>query len=182
MKEMRLAIGGLLLPETPGWKFSLREHDPAIFGRPSGGPGLLQILHVPQETISQPVTHEFCILVASMVLKTDAHPSGRVMMESVCGPYGAATFVRTIQSGRWRGEQEVVRMWYCRRPPGLIYGLYFCRKSIAHGRAYERAMATCARIMANVLFDRPAWADENDPLTQVLSKNFERVENQNEPG
>jgi hypothetical protein len=180
MKEPRLAIGGLLLPEAAGWAFS--ERDGEVVGRPPrGAPGLLQVLHVPQETMPQPVTHAFCMSVMRMVLMTAGQPSDREMKESVCGPYGAATFVRTIRSGRWRGEDELIRAWYCRRPPGMIYGIYTCRKSVARGPAYERTRAACARIMAGVLFDRVDWGDADDPLTQVLLKDFDRVENEGEP-
>ena len=63
----------------------------------------------------------------------------------------------------------------------MIYGLYICRKSLAHGVAYERASAACARIMSGVLFDRVGWGDADDPLTQVLLNNFDRVENEGEP-
>jgi len=178
MKERRLAIGGLLLPEVRGWVFS--ERDGAIVGRPPRGPGLLRVLYVPQETMQQPVTHEFCVTVMRMVLNA-GHPTDHEMKESVCGPYGSATFVRAIRRGRWRGEDELIRAWYCRRPPGMIYGLYTCRKSMAHGIAYEQASAACARIMSGVLFDRVGWGDSDDPLTQVLLNNFERVEDESEP-
>ena len=106
MKEPRLAIGGLLLPEVAGWAFS--ERDDAIIGRPARGPGALRILHVPQETMAQPVTHEFCMSVIGMVLMTACPPTDREMKESVTGPYGAATFVRPIRRGRWRGEDELL--------------------------------------------------------------------------
>jgi hypothetical protein len=178
MKEPRLAIGGLLLPEVQGWVFS--ERGEMIVGQPPAGPGVLQILYVPQETIPQPVTHDYCMSVMRMVLMTTSRPSDREMKESVCGPYGAATFVRKIRSGRWRGENELIRAWYCRRPPGVIYGLYICRKSLAHGPSYEYTRAACARIMSDVLFDRVAWGDAEDPLTQVLLHDFERVENEDD--
>ena len=179
MKQPRLAIGGLLLPEVPQWTFSQRDDE--IIGRPSGGPGVLQILHVPQETMPQPVTHEYCMSVMRMVLLTAGPPTDREMKESVCGPYGTATFVRPIRSGRWRGEDELIRAWYCRRPPGMIYGLYICRKSLTHGPAYRQASAACARIMSGVLFDRVGWGDADDPLTQVLLTHFDRLENEGEP-
>jgi hypothetical protein len=180
MKEPRLAIGGLLLPEVPEWTFS--ERDGEVIGRPPPeGPGLLQILYVPQEELPQPVTHEFCMSVIRLVLKTASPPTDREMKESVCGPYGAATFVRRIPRGRRRGEDELIRAWYCRRLPGLIYGVYTCRESLAHGPVYERTRAACARIMSGVLFDRVGWGDADDPLTQVLLNNFYRVENDGEP-
>jgi hypothetical protein len=96
------------------------------------------------------------------------------MMESVCGPYGAATFLRAGERGG--GEDEVIRAWYCRRPPGLIYGIYICSQSAASGPAYEIASRQCSRIMADVLFDRVAWGAGDEPLTRVLEENFERLE------
>jgi hypothetical protein len=179
MKEPRLAIGGLLLPEVAGWVFS--ERDDAIVGRPARGPGVLRILHVPQETMSQPVTHEFCMSVMRMVLMTAGQPTDRQMKESVTGPYGAATFVRPIRRGRWRGEDELIRAWYCRRLPGMIYGIYACRRSLAHGDAYEQASAACAVIMSKVLFDRVGWGAADDPLAQVQLNMFNRVEHEGEP-
>ena len=180
MKEPRLAIGGLLLPEVAGWTFS--EVDDAIVARPARGPGVLRILHVPQETMAQPVTHEFCMSVIGMVLMTAGQPSDREMKESVTGPYGAATFVRPIRRGRWRGEEELIRAWYCRRLPGMIYGLYACRRSLAHGVAYEQASAACADIMSKVLFDRVGWGAADDPLAQVQLNMFNRVEHEGEAG
>lgn len=182
MKEPLLAIGGLLLPEVYGWRFSQRDGE--IVGRPpAGGPGVLQILYVPQEDVPQPVTHAYCMSVMRMVLGAADRGTDCQMKESVCGPYGTATFVRPIRRGRWRGrEDEVIRAWYCRRLPGLIYGLYICRRSLARGAAYERTVAACARIMSGVLFDRVGWGDAEDPLTQVLLKNFERVENDDDEG
>jgi hypothetical protein len=180
MKEPRVAIGGLLLPEVPGWEFS--ERDGAIVGRPPRGPGVLQILYVPQETMPQPVTHEYCMSVMSMVLMTAGQPTDCERKESVCGPYGAATFVRPIRRGRWRGEDELIRAWYCRRLPGMIYGLYTCRKSLAHGPAYEQVRAASAHIMSKVLFDRVGWGTPEDPLAQMQLNIFDRVENEGEPG
>lgn len=184
MKEPRLAIGGLLLPEVFGWTFF--ERDGAVVGRPTeGAAGALQILYVPQETMPQPVTHEFCMSVMRMALMGAGEPTDWRMKESVCGPFGEATFVRRGRRGSGEGEDddELIRAWYCRRPPGVIYGVYICRESLAHGPAYERAVKGCARIMSGVLFDRVGWgADADDPLTQVLLENFERVEEDGDDG
>src|SRR5438309_10718259 len=125
MKERHLAIGGLLLPEVAGWAFA--ERDGVILGRRPEGPGRLQILHVAQNTLPQPVTHDFCLSVLRLLVEVAGEPTDRQMMESVCGPYGAATFIRAAERGvRGRGEDEVIRGWYCRRPPGLIYGIFTC--------------------------------------------------------
>src|SRR5215203_3043944 len=81
MKEPRLAIGGLLLPEVPGWRFA--ERDDEVVGRPPGGLGTMRILHVPQEVMSQPVTHDFCMWVIRAVFKIAANPAtDREMKES----------------------------------------------------------------------------------------------------
>ena len=61
------------MPEVAGWAFS--ERDDAIVARPARGPGVLRILHVPQETMAQPVTHAFCMSVIGMVLMTAGQPS-----------------------------------------------------------------------------------------------------------
>jgi hypothetical protein len=164
MKNRRMAIGGLLLPEDPAWDLS--ESDGEIVGRRGDDPGRLRIMHVAQNTLPQPVTHDFCLTVLRILAKTEEEPTDRQMMESVCGPYGAATFLR----GR-----EVVRAWYCRRPPGLIVGMYTCPAALARGPAYQFVSGQCAHMMAEVLFDRPSW-DATDPLTQVLMPNFERLE------
>ena len=63
----------------------------------------------------------------------------------------------------------------------MIYGLYACRRSLAHGVAYERASAACARIMSEVLFDRVGWGSADDPLAQVQLNIFDRVEHEGEP-
>jgi len=178
MKQSHLAIGGLLLPEARGWKFS--ERDGEIVGRPAVGPGVFRLLHVPQEIMPQPVTHEYCMAVMRMVLRV-GQPTDHHMKESVCGPYGSATFVRPIQRGPGRGKDEVIRAWYCRRLPGMIYGLYICPKAVAHGPAYEQTRAACARMMSGVFFDRVGWGHADDPLTQVLLNSFDRVENEGEP-
>jgi hypothetical protein len=117
-----------------------------------------------------------------MVLMTAGEPTDREMKESVCGPYGAATFVRAIRRGRWRGEDELIRAWYCRRLPGIIYGIYTCRKSIAHGPEYEMTRAACARIMSEALFDRVGWGDADDPLAQAQLNMFDREEHEGDPG
>jgi hypothetical protein len=193
MKEPRIAIGGLLLPEVLGWTFSERESE--IVGKPpvrhlaaggqreKQGTGVLQIFHVPQHVMPQPVTHEYCMSVMQMVLRSAGEPTNREMKESVCGPFGAATFARAGGGGGRGGEAEVIRGWYCRRPPGMIYGLYSCRKSLAHGAAYHQTVAECAYIMSHVLFDRVDWgaAGADDPLTQVLLDNFARIEGGQKP-
>src|SRR5687767_10715874 len=92
MKKCHIAIGGLLLPDQGGWEFS--EHRGTIIGRRNDSPGLLEILHVSQDTLPQPVTHEFCLKVLRFMIKAEAEPTDRRMMESICGPYGAATFIR----------------------------------------------------------------------------------------
>jgi hypothetical protein len=172
MKKRRIAIGGLLLPQDSGWEFS--EKDSVITGR-RDGPGKLQILFTAQNVLPQPVTHDFCLQVMRFLVEVDAEPTDCQAMESVCGPYGAATFTRTRS-----GTEELVRAWYCRRPPGLIYGIYSCPLAAAHSPAYELATRQCAHIMAEVLFDRISWgaSAEDDPLTKVLLENFERLENQ----
>lgn len=178
MKKRYIAIAGLLLPEVIGWEFA--ERDGVIVGR-GEGPGRLQILHASQEALPQPVTHDFCLSVLRSLLGTTSDPTDRQLHESICGPYGAATFIRAIEGensagDRERGENEVVRAWYCRRPTGLIYGIHTCRQSSARGPAYEMVSRQCARIMADVLYDRVAWGAADDPLTRVLQDEFERLE------
>ena len=189
MIQRHIAIGGLLLPQIGAWEFS--ELAGMITGRRDGAPGFLQILHVTQDTLPQPVTHDFCLSVLMFMIKPDGEPVDRVMMESVCGPYGAATFVRGARprngapphagAGARPGEGgDVLRAWYCRRPPGLIYAVYSCPAELARGPAYEHAKVQCARIMSEVLFDRIGWGAtaEDDPLTKVLHDNFDRIEHE----
>ena len=171
MKKRYLAIGGLLLPEDPAWKFMMQEG--VIVGKRKDDPGIFQILHASQDTLPQPVTHEFCLQVLRVMLKGEEEPTERQMGESICGPYGAATFKR---------EREVMRGWYCRRPPGLIYGVYACPATVAKGPGYTFITARCALIMAEVLFDRASWGFEDDPLTKVLLENFERLEHERPEG
>ena len=171
MKERRIAIGGLLLPEIGSWEFN--ESEGMIIGRRDNSPGWLEIIHASQDTLPQPVTHEFCLTVLRMMIKVDEEPTDRQMYESVCGPYGAATFIRASDK-----EPEVLRTWYSRRPPGLIYGIFTCPQQLAQGAAYEMASRQCARIMGDVLFDRVSWGADDDPLTQVLLANFVRLENE----
>ena len=166
MHKRVFAIGGLLLPADSAWKFV--EVDGVIVGRRRNAPGMLQILHTSQDNLPQPLTHDFCLRVLQIMLKLEAEPTDRQMRESVCGPYGAATFLK---------ESDVCRAWYCRRPPGLIYGVYICPTAAAHGTGYSLMSADCAHIMAEVLFDRIAWGSVEDPLTEVLINNFDRLEN-----
>jgi len=172
MKQRHIAIAGLLLPEVGAWEFS--ELAGVITGRRNDSPGVLQILHALQDTVPQPVTHDFCLSVLRFMLKVEGEPTDRQLMESVCGPYGAATFLRGGERG------EVLRAWYCRRLPGVIYGVYSCPAESAHGPAYELVCRQCARIMSEVLFDRVSWGASagEDPLTKVLLTNFERLENE----
>lgn len=167
MPKRRIAIGGLSLPANAAWEFT--ESDGAIVGRRMNDPGVFRIIHANQEELPQPVTHEFCLAVLRVLLKIDEEPADRQMMESVCGPYGAATFV---------GQRLVTRAWYCRRLPGLIYGVYGCPTESARGEHYRFVLGQCAHMMAEVIYDRVAWGatGSEDPLTQILLDNFERME------
>lgn len=172
MKEPRVAIGGLLLPDVPGWDFTAR--DGIVHGTPAEGPGHLQILQMQQNNLPQPVTHEFCLLVLRLLLKTGSDPTDRVLKESVCGPYGTATFVRAAKRGEWDGEDEVIRTWYCRRPSGILFGVFNCKRSAMHEPACERESKQCDWIMEEALFDRVGWGLVDDPLTQVIKDHFDR--------
>ncbi len=170
MKEPLTAIGGLLLPGDENWQFTVQ--DGVITARRRNSPGVLRIRSIEQNTLPQPLDHEACLVATRWLLNLpDVEPTDRQMLQSICGPYG---------SFRLPAGPDLLRVWYLRRPAGLIVGVYSCPAAVANQQAAAFMAGQAAYIMTRAMFDRPSWgADE--PLTQMIQESFERLENQTQP-
>ena len=91
---------------------------------------------------------------------------GTQMMDSVCGPFGSARFVRRDEKGR--ETDDLVRIWYCNRPAGLIVGIYACSLATSRTRLHGLIASECAHMIGSAIFNRPSWGGE-DELTKVLT-------------
>ena len=159
----RTSIGGMLLESVEGWSFSVR--DGAVAGRRRREPGLLRIMSVAPNLLPQPLSHERCFeLIEERVGAAEGTVSDRRMMQSVTGPFGSA---------RYRRGKDVICVWYCNRPAGLIIGAYACPADLAKTPEYNLARAQCARMIATAVFDRPSWGGE-DELTKCLIDQLEK--------
>jgi len=158
MNVPRIAVGGLMLGHDERWTFIV-EADGFIVGRRFGVDGSLRIRHAASNTLSGPLTHEYCLETARRMLNVPNDPiDGLDAVETPTGPYGAATFV---------GAADVRRVWYCKRAPGLIVGVHTYPAELSRSREYNRIRGECRRIMSRAIFDRPSWGGD-DPLTRIL--------------
>src|SRR5688572_12251972 len=157
--NVRRVAGGVVLPEhNARWTFVVQGGG-VIVGRREDAEGVLCIRHAASNTLSGPLTHEYCLETARRMLNVPDGPiDGLDALESPTGPYGAATFV---------GAADVRRVWYCSRAPGLIVGVHICPNELARAPVYNLIRGECRRIMAGAVFDRPSWGGD-DPLTRVL--------------
>src|SRR5678810_1163989 len=106
----RTAVGGLMLESFAGWNYDVQQN--IIMAQRDKYPGSACITHIIQNQLDQPLTHERCLnLVAGMGHVSASEGTDVQMHDSICGPYGAATFEK---------GPDVLRAWYCNRPPGLI--------------------------------------------------------------
>jgi hypothetical protein len=162
----RIAVGGLMLEQVEKWSFDF--HGGIIIGRRDGDDvGLLCIRHIARNLLPGPLTHEHCLEAARQMLNVPDDPVANLdALETVCGPYGAATFV---------GATDARRVWYCNRPPGMIVGVYSCPAQFAGDAVCSMIRGECRRIMASAVFDRPSWGGD-DPLTRVLIDGLEGAE------
>lgn len=159
----RTPIGGLLLQDVEEWAFHVQP-DGAIAGRRRGDSGVLRIVTTPPDVLQQPVTHEQCLAIARTLADVpDAVAFGRQMMESVSGPFGSARFRRRADDG----SEDLVRIWYCNRPSGLITGIYACSLEESRGPLHGFIGSQCAHMIGSAIFNRPAWGAD-DELTLVL--------------
>src|SRR5688572_3540184 len=134
----RTPIGGLLLEDVEGWTFHVQP-DGAIAGRFRDDSGILRIFVIPANRLQNPVTHEQCLTIAQQLAEiANERAAGRQMMQSISGPFGSARFER---------GDDLVRIWYCNRAPGLVIGIYAC--SLESSRTY--ANRNIARQCANTI-------------------------------
>lgn len=167
----RTPIGGLLLEDIEEWSFHVQP-DGGIAGQRRGDDGVLRIFVTPAEQLKPPVSHEQCLAIARTSADVaDAAAFGRQMMDSVSGPFGSARFLRR----RDDGSNDLVRIWYCNRPPGLIMGIYACSFEASRGPWYGLIGAQCAHMIGSAVFNRPAWGGD-DELTRVLLTNLKDEE------
>ena len=163
----RTPIGGLLLEDIDDWAFHVQP-DGAIAAKRRDDSGVLRILVTPSERLQQPVTHEQCLAIARTSADVpNAAAFGRQMLQSLTGPFGSARFLRRADDG----SDDLVRIWYCNRPPGLIMGIYACSHDASRKPWYGRIAAQCAHMIGSAVFNRPAWGGD-DELTKVLIKHF----------
>ena len=158
MKVARIAVGGLMLEQKDRWAFSV-EQGIIVGRRQDDDVGLLCLRHCERNTLPEPLTHERCLTAARLMLNVaDGPVSDLKAQQSLCGPYGAATFITA---------DDVSRIWYCNRPPGLIVGVYRCPTEFAGDALHALIQRQCAELVAKAIFDRPSWGGD-DPLTRVL--------------
>ena len=165
MKVVRIAVGGLMLEQNDKWNFDVQVD--RIVGRRYNDTGVLCIRHVERNTLPGPLSHDYCLETARRMLNVPDGPVADVdALATPCGPYGAATFT---------SADDVRRVWYCNRPPGLIVGVYTCPLTLARDSLYTFIRRECAHFVATAVFDRPSWGGD-DPLTRVLIDGLEELE------
>jgi hypothetical protein len=158
----RTPIGGLLLENVEGWTFHVQP-DGTVAGRYGDDSGLLRIFIIPPNHLDNPVTHEQCLAFAQRLADvSEKRASSRQMMQSISGPFGSAYFERA---------DELVRIWYCNRAPGLVIGIYTCSIEASRTSGNRRIARQCAHTIGSAIFDRPSWGGD-DELTRFLQANL----------
>lgn len=153
----RLPVGGLLLEAAEGWSFSVRGG--VIAGKRGKQPGVLRIVTIAPNQVPNPVTHEVCLQLAAerfhirIDKPTDVH-----MFETVTGPVGSACYGTA---------KDLVCVWYCTRPAGLILGALACPAALAKLPDFRLTRAQCSRMIGSAVFNRAEWGGD-DPLTQIV--------------
>ena len=161
----RTPIGGLLLESLEDWAFHVGT-DGVVAAQRSGDSGLLRIFSTQPNELRQPVTHEQCLSIARARADLgDTRAFATQMMQAVCGPFGSARFRRRDERGR--ETDDLVRIWYCNRPSGLIIGVYTCSLESARTSRHGFIASQCAHMIGSAIFDRPSWGGD-DELTKVL--------------
>jgi hypothetical protein len=155
----RTSIGGLLLQPVEGWTFSTTA-DGGVAGIHDWDPGILRIKSIPPDRLPQPVTHDDCLRLASELagVAQDAELQERTVKQSVTGPYGGAKYHR---------GKDLVCVWYCYRPAGLVFGTYGCPLELSHSADNRTIRTQCAQMILSAVFDRPAWGAD-DEMTRVM--------------
>ena len=167
MKTARFAVGGLMLETNERWTFDVQLG--VIVGRRHNDSGVLCIRHIERNLLPGALHHADCLETARQMLSVPDGPVADVdALATPCGPYGAATFA---------GTDDIRRVWYCNRPPGMIVGVYTCPLQLARDDLYRFIRGECAHFLATAVFDRPSWGGD-DPLTRVLIDGLEGLERQ----
>jgi hypothetical protein len=170
---LRTPIGGLLLNVVEDWAFHVQS-DGAIAAKHREHSGILRMFVTPSERLQQPVTHGQCLEIARTLADVShAAPLDHQLKESITGPYGSARFRRRAPDG---SGDDLIRVWYCNRPPGLIIGVYTCSFDASRAPWYPIIGTQCAQLIGSAVFNRPAWGGD-DELTRVLVTQL-----QDEPG
>ena len=167
----RLPIGGLLLEAAEGWSFSLR--DGVIAGKPGKQPGVLRIVILAPNQVPQPATHERCLQLAvqRFAIKSDK-PTDVHMLESATGPLGSASY---------REGKDLVCVWYCTRPAGMVLGALACPVALAKAPDFKFTRAQCARMIGSAIFNRSEWG-ATDELSNFVSTEILQLEPPEEQG
>jgi hypothetical protein len=167
----RLPIGGLLLEAAEGSSFSLR--DGAIAGKRGKQPGVLRIITLAPNQVPNPATHERCLQLAAerFGIKSDK-PTDVHMLETATGPFGSASY---------RQRKDLVCVWYCTRPAGMILGALACPATLAKAPEFKFTRAQCARMIGSALFNRAEWG-ASDELSNFVSTEILQLEPPEEEG
>jgi hypothetical protein len=161
----RLPIGGLLLEAAEGWSFSLR--DGVIAGKRGTQPGVLRIITLAPNQVPQPATHEVCLRLAvdRFAIKSD-RPTDVHLVQSATGPFGSACY---------RERKDLVCVWYCTRPAGLILGALACPAALAKAPDFKFTRAQCARMIGSAIFNRAEWG-ASDELSNFVTTEILQLE------
>jgi hypothetical protein len=161
----RLAVGGLLLEAVEGWRFQVVQG--AIVGIAQRANGVLRIAILHPNQLPQPLTHSICLAKACGFADVSwVTPYARKTTETATGPLGSACYHK---------RQDMVHIWYCLRPAGLVMGAYACPWQAHLSRDERQAVADCEMIVSTAIFDRPAWGAD-DVLTRFLIAELRRSE------
>ena len=136
----RLELGPMSMDMPPGWRFYPMEDRVAC--RPLSGVGVLQIKPVP-DTLPPNPTHE-------MLMAAAKEASGY----EIDGP-GVDKAKEAIDGGQAGGEsfragRDYVRVWYHRRPEGLVLAWFAVPKKRIAERSVLRLIGQSDKIMASV--------------------------------
>jgi hypothetical protein len=88
------------------------------------------------------------------------------MLESATGPLGSACY---------RQGKDLVCVWYCTRPAGMILGALACPAALAKAPEFKFTRAQCARMIGSAIFNRAEWG-ASDELSNFVSTEILQLE------